>query len=91
LLILFHSIPDADPNKSLHDVGEEGLLVVIRPSLPQRRIIKDRFKTLQDSENMVDDLYGFIEDEEGMAIVYLFLYVNVSRTTIRQLEIRCRR
>ena len=70
-------IPDADTNKSLHDVGEGGLLVLIRPSAPQRRIIKDRFKTLQDSEDMVDDLYGFIEDdEEGMAIVYLFLFVN---------------
>ena len=75
VLIFLIIISAATPDSSLHDIGENGLVVLVRPKHPDvARRVKRRFKDLQKNDEMVSAVFedfDELDSDEGMTAIYL--------------------
>ncbi|KIL55428.1 hypothetical protein M378DRAFT_17949, partial [Amanita muscaria Koide BX008] len=56
--------PEAAPDTNIHDIGQNGLIVLIRPQHPDTQRVKRRFKALQKSDKMTSALFNVLDSDE---------------------------
>ena len=69
---------DGDDIHGIDGIDDDGLVVLIKPDKPAAKRIKDRFKTLQETEQNASELIGFIRDKDsdGEGMITTRLHVS---------------
>ena len=71
VLIIFIIISTTALDASLHDIGQNGL-VLVRPQHPQpAQRVKRRFKALQKSDETTSALFDVLDSDDGTTTIYL--------------------